>query len=226
MSVGSGDLNVLFEQLKTGLAKPLQGMGTAFSASMLGLAGALVVGRFEDGTPVALQRGEGMHNPVPNNFNYAIARRSSLSFQAHVRKTNPRGDTVRQFGVPDEDERGHRIARRGIIYGKRLKHPSAEQTPDEMPTGGVGLLFMCFQSDIANQFEFMQSSWANNSSFVKSGTGVDPVIGQTTGGEPPQNWPKEWGNAHSTIPFDFHSFVKMLGGEYFFAPCISFLTAV
>jgi hypothetical protein len=42
MSVGSGDLNVLFEQLKTGLAKPLQGMGTAFSASMLGLAGALV----------------------------------------------------------------------------------------------------------------------------------------------------------------------------------------
>jgi hypothetical protein len=44
MSVGSGDLNVLFEQLKAGLAKPLQGMGTAFSASMLGLAGALVVG--------------------------------------------------------------------------------------------------------------------------------------------------------------------------------------
>ncbi len=44
MSVGSGDLNVLFEQLKAGLARPLQGMGTAFSASMLGLAGALVVG--------------------------------------------------------------------------------------------------------------------------------------------------------------------------------------
>jgi methyl-accepting chemotaxis protein len=44
MSVGSGDLNVLFEQLKAGLAKPLRGMGTAFSASMLGLAGALVVG--------------------------------------------------------------------------------------------------------------------------------------------------------------------------------------
>jgi methyl-accepting chemotaxis protein len=44
MSVGSGDLNVLFEQLKTGLAKPLAGMGTAFSASMFGLAGALVLG--------------------------------------------------------------------------------------------------------------------------------------------------------------------------------------
>ena len=44
MSVGSGDINALFEQLKTGLNKPLRGMGTAFSASMLGLAGALVLG--------------------------------------------------------------------------------------------------------------------------------------------------------------------------------------
>jgi hypothetical protein len=44
MSVGSGDVNALFEQLKSGLARPLQGMGTAFSSSMLGLAGALVLG--------------------------------------------------------------------------------------------------------------------------------------------------------------------------------------
>ena len=44
MSVGNGDMNVMFEQLKSGLAKPLAGMGTAFSASMYGLAGALVLG--------------------------------------------------------------------------------------------------------------------------------------------------------------------------------------
>ncbi|MEJ1979217.1 MAG: flagellar motor protein MotA [Acetobacteraceae bacterium] len=44
MSVGSGDINALFDQLKSGLAKPLQGMGTAFSSSMLGLSGALVLG--------------------------------------------------------------------------------------------------------------------------------------------------------------------------------------
>jgi len=44
MSVGSGDINALFEQLKSGLAKPLKGMGTAFSSSMLGLSGALVLG--------------------------------------------------------------------------------------------------------------------------------------------------------------------------------------
>ncbi len=44
MSVGNGDVNLLFDQLKSGLSRPLHGMGTAFSSSMLGLAGALVLG--------------------------------------------------------------------------------------------------------------------------------------------------------------------------------------
>jgi hypothetical protein len=44
MSVGGGDINAVFDQLKTGLAGPLAGMSTAFSSSMFGLAGALVLG--------------------------------------------------------------------------------------------------------------------------------------------------------------------------------------
>jgi len=40
MTLGNGDMNLMFEQLKSGLTKPLAGMGTAFSASMYGLAGA------------------------------------------------------------------------------------------------------------------------------------------------------------------------------------------
>jgi hypothetical protein len=44
MNVGTGDVNVMFNQLKAGLARPLAGMGIAFSSSMLGLAGALVLG--------------------------------------------------------------------------------------------------------------------------------------------------------------------------------------
>jgi hypothetical protein len=44
LSVGSGDINAMFEQLKSGLARPLHGMGTAFSSSMFGLSGALVLG--------------------------------------------------------------------------------------------------------------------------------------------------------------------------------------
>jgi hypothetical protein len=44
MSVGTGDINALFNQLKAGLSEPLRGMAIAFSSSMLGLAGALVLG--------------------------------------------------------------------------------------------------------------------------------------------------------------------------------------
>ncbi len=44
MSVGSADVGAMFEQLKSGLARPLHGMGTAFSSSMFGLSGALVLG--------------------------------------------------------------------------------------------------------------------------------------------------------------------------------------
>lgn len=44
MTLGNGDMSLMFEQLKANLARPLAGMGTAFSASMYGLAGALVLG--------------------------------------------------------------------------------------------------------------------------------------------------------------------------------------
>lgn len=41
---GTGDAGDVLEALKTGLAAPLDGMGTAFSASLFGLSGSLVVG--------------------------------------------------------------------------------------------------------------------------------------------------------------------------------------
>ena len=41
---GSGDANAVLDALKSGLAAPLAGMGTAFSSSLFGLAGSLVVG--------------------------------------------------------------------------------------------------------------------------------------------------------------------------------------
>jgi len=44
MTVGGGDINQILDHLKSGLSGPLAGMGTAFSASMFGLAGALVLG--------------------------------------------------------------------------------------------------------------------------------------------------------------------------------------
>jgi len=44
---GEGDLAQSFQQLKAGLEAPLSGMGTAFSASLFGLAGSLILGFLE-----------------------------------------------------------------------------------------------------------------------------------------------------------------------------------
>ena len=44
LSVGTGDVGRLFDDLKAGLEAPLAGMGTAFSSSLFGLASSLVLG--------------------------------------------------------------------------------------------------------------------------------------------------------------------------------------
>lgn len=44
LSPSSGDINDVMTTLKTGLSAPLAGMGTAFSSSLFGLAGSLVLG--------------------------------------------------------------------------------------------------------------------------------------------------------------------------------------
>ncbi len=44
LSVGAGPIEDSFEELRAGLEAPLGGMGTAFSSSLIGLAGSLVLG--------------------------------------------------------------------------------------------------------------------------------------------------------------------------------------
>lgn len=44
LSVGGGDINAMFADLKRGLEAPMIGMGTAFSSSLFGLAGSLALG--------------------------------------------------------------------------------------------------------------------------------------------------------------------------------------
>jgi Dyp-type peroxidase family len=170
-------------------------------------AGALLVGRFEDGTPVTLQGAEGMRHPIPNGFTYQDdGSGSKCPFQAHIRKVNPR----------TEDKNGHRIARRGIPYGNRKADFS------DQPTKDVGLLFMCYQQRIENQFEVMQAHWANDPDFNGTGVGLDPIVGQ--GRRAMQKYAFEWGkNEREKGKFKFDAFVKLRGGEYFFAPSISFL---
>jgi hypothetical protein len=44
LDTNATDSTVIFEELKAGLESPLQGMGTAFSSSLFGLSGSLILG--------------------------------------------------------------------------------------------------------------------------------------------------------------------------------------
>jgi Dyp-type peroxidase family len=184
------------------------------------LAGASLVGRFEDGTPVLLQHGAGMHHPVANDFDYAGDPQGlKCPFHAHIRKVNPRGDTVRLFGASLAEERSHLVARRGIPYGARRQDEAGAFA--DFGDEPVGLLFMACQAHLGRQFEFVQRNWANGDAFAEPDTGVDPVIGQ--GGGVAQRHRAGWGDASAPVVTErFEGFVALRGGEYFFAPSLPF----
>jgi Dyp-type peroxidase family len=198
-------------------------------------AGALIVGRFEDGTPITIQNDEGAHHPVMNNFTYdSDPDGAKCPFHAHIRKTNPRGSGG---GEPPEGERVHLMARRGQTYGERTDVPFNDDVPiAERPSKDVGLLFMAFNAQISfpghfstAQFDFTQAIWANNPDFpfVPAGTpspGIDPVIGQ--GERPAQTYPTEWGGSTTQEVEAIPQAVQMQGGEYFFMPSLAFLRSL
>ncbi|UOQ54328.1 Dyp-type peroxidase [Hymenobacter cellulosivorans] len=176
-------------------------------------AGAMLVGRFENGTPVTMSRTDQIDNKpaFTNDFDYtADTAGSKCPFHAHIRKMNPRGETK------DALELKHRITRRGIPYGSR---------DDAQNRREAGLLFMCYQRNIGQQFEFLQRSWSNNENFLFGhGTvGLDPIIGQ--GNRPKLTFPTSWDNA-TTAQAGFEQFVTLRGGEYFYAPSIGGLEAL
>jgi Dyp-type peroxidase family len=188
------------------------------------LAGAMVIGRFEDGTPVALSGVALGANTPANDFVYRDPETDPQGyrcpFSAHIRKTNPRGDPN---GQTLDEQKSHRIARRGIPYGDPTLPGSHLEA---LPETGVGLLFQCYQANLAHQFEFLQRAWANNADMARPGTGIDPVIGQSSNGSIHDlRFPTRWGKPGGTL-FSFHSVVTLKGGEYFFAPSISFLKSL
>ncbi len=186
------------------------------------VAGAMIVGRFENGTPItSTSVPQNMATPgafVSNNFSYVNdAAGAKCPFHAHIRKTNPRGTSV--------SERSRIMARRGITYGKRKLNADGSLSQAPEPSKDVGLLFMAYNVDIAEQFEFTQNSWANNSGFQQPGVGPDPIIGQ--GNPDPQKHPLRWNVPNCPVETShFADCVHMKGGEYFFAPSRSFLQSI
>ncbi|TAD91457.1 MAG: flagellar motor protein MotA [Alphaproteobacteria bacterium] len=79
LTMGGGDTTAAFEDLKQGLATPLSAMGTAFSSSLFGLAGSLILGFLD------LQAGQ-----AQNRFYNELEE--YLSSQTRLGSAGPVGD--------------------------------------------------------------------------------------------------------------------------------------
>jgi len=130
---------------------------------------------------------------------------------SHIRKTNTRADVL-----PEGDKADfHRMLRRGITYGPELQPgegPYGEQVPD---TQDRGLLFVSYQSSIADGFEFVQARWANNNDFQAPRDGKDPIIAQDADGK---EFHLTSASTHVTM---IDRWVKTTGGAYFFSPSLT-----
>jgi Dyp-type peroxidase family len=204
--------------------------------------GSMLVGRWPTGAPIsrsptnddaALAEDELSNNdflfdvdtPVPRFLPSANARPGSFPrameasngpicpHAAHVLKTNPR-DLPTDLGNPF-DTLTRRILRRGIPFGPPLDNPANGDDGIER-----GLHFLCYQASIKDQFELLQTDWANNSG-PPAGGGHDFIIGQTSDlkrtAELPPTVPDHQGGP-ITAPTQW---VVPTGGAYLFSPSIS-----
>jgi hypothetical protein len=104
--------------------------------------------------------------------------------------------------------------------GRRVQRELQRGPPQPGPDADRGLVFIAYMADIDFQFEFLQRQWVNNTDFLQTGTGRDPVIGQDTD----VNLKLE--NLPDGKKLHFAQFVRTEGTTYAFAPALSTLRSL
>ena len=176
--------------------------------------GAKFVGRYKSGAPLVLSPEK--DNPKlknENNFTYfdKDPRGLACPIGSHIRRSNPRDSLGPDPQTALNSANRHRILRRGRSYGHRLENPLVDDGAER------GLHFICLNSDIERQFEFVQQTWINNPVFGGLYNEVDPLVGNLAKGD-----------KLFTVQADplrrrvqgLSRFVVVRGGSYFFLPSI------
>jgi Dyp-type peroxidase family len=179
---------------------------------------------------------------LDNNFEYGDDPDGTIVPRAaHIRKAYPRDSATPGGG--ESSTQGHRLMRRGIPFGTSFRTSLGATSHGGVPgveePGDRGLLFLCYQSSLERQFEFVQANWVNLETFPGNPTtpapvngqwfsdldandpdGQDPIIAQST----PAGQVKVPGAAKPHLMMQH--FVTTTGGEYFFQPSIDSLRTV
>jgi Dyp-type peroxidase family len=206
------------------------------------LFGARLVGRWKSGaplskTPLLDDPLLGADNRRNNDFDFAndpAGRR--CPFAAHIRRAYPRNDITNIRAVREADSDiekrelsvndtyTHRVIRRGIPFGPEL-------TSEERKTGRTdpkltrGLMFVCYQTSIERQFEYIVRNFINDDpdSDHTDRRGPDALIGQNRDHNSHRHveglalsYPS--GDLHRSISLG--TFVGPTGGGYFFVPSL------
>ncbi len=193
-----------------------------------------MVGRWHNGAPLVMSP-EGDDPALSNADDFGYRDTDASGFKcpigSHVRRSNPRDTLGPDGGTALATANRHRILRRGRSYGHRPVDPRVADGVDR------GLLFICLNSDIERQFEFVQQTWINNPVFGGLNGEVDPLIGNINKTETAANDPHRdhlddvERDALFTVQADplrtrvhrLERFVTVKGGAYFFLPSLSAL---
>lgn len=143
---------------------------------------------------------------------------------SHIKKLNVRDSGSDMGGASATHER--RILRVGIPYGESLKDRYADTAQDPLQ-GDRGLLFLCIQASIEEQFEFLQSRWMNDPTRPKAPGGHDMIVGQNAATPDGIRRCTLFGGglAQAEVRAD-KQFVIPVGGGYFFLPSMKALSEV
>jgi Dyp-type peroxidase family len=224
--LGRNGSYLVFRQLEQDVAsfwKSMACIGASPTVSDRVRLASKMVGRWPDGAALVTRpEQDGPRSPDPEDFDYARddPHGDRCPFGAHIRRTNPRATLSRD---PDEGlakSKKHRVLRRGRSYGSPFVSSMTPADLIEAAEAGTGLpgprglQFLCFNADLANQFEFVQQTWINGSVFQGLHDEVDPLVGDpsVTGGR--FSIPSEPLRRIECV----RRFVQVRGGAYLFLP--------
>ncbi|HTZ69515.1 MAG TPA: hypothetical protein VMB71_02595 [Acetobacteraceae bacterium] len=200
----SQDVDAFWTSMQSA-AKSLKGRDATWVAER-------VVGRDINGVILAENPPPGDDEDGPgNDFRFWDDDRDGLHcpLGSHIRRANPRDGLAPTVGTKAtllHAVNNHRILRRGRKY-EAYAVPGAGEQP--------GLLFLCLNTDLERQFEFIQQTWLLNPSFASLFNERDPLLGPagpfTVQAEPLRLRPA------------IDTFIRFVGGEYFYLPSISAL---
>lgn len=177
---------------------------------------ARIIGRWRDGTPIAVSPDRDKMNPAElNDFGFGEdAYGYKCPLGAHIRRANPREMLLADKKDSIMTVKRHRIVRRGRPYGASIMD---RYTPDGQPRG---LVFVALNANIERQFEFLQNAWISSPNFAGLYDEADPLLGGRTENAGVFSVPKcpVRERRSGIMPH-----VTVMGGAYFFMPGLAAL---